>query len=140
MIRPATKDDMCAVYELIRQLSTHDFSKAQFIDCYLNNIERGQVLVYEKGFIVCGCLVFNIHYYLHFSRKSAEIVNIVVDKNLRGQGIGKELLAFFEQLALEKGCICLEADSGRHREAAHRFYLREGFLLNHYKFTKGLGQ
>ena len=138
MIRIATKDDMDDVYGLIKQLSSHEFTKKQFEDCYLYNLERGQVLVYEKDNVISGCLVYNIHYYLHFSRKSAEIVNLVVDENVRGHGVGKKLLVFFEQIAVDLGCVCLEVDSGKHREAAHRFYMREGFSFKHYKFTKGL--
>ena len=138
MIRIATKDDSDAVYRLIKQLSSHEFTKKQFNDCYLHNIDKGQVLVYEKNNVVCGCIVYDIHYYLHFSRRSAEIVNLVVDENVRGRGLGKELLAHFEPIAKSQGCVCIEVDSGKHREAAHRFYMREGFEFKHYKFTKGL--
>ena len=96
MIRQAVKNDVGAVYRLIRQLSNRDFTKEQFDDCYLYNIEKGCVLVYEKDNIICGCLAFNIHYPLHFSRKTAEIVNFVVDENIRNCGIGKDLLTAFE--------------------------------------------
>ena len=138
MIRIATKDDIDAVYGLIKQLSSHEFTKEQFNDCYLYNTQKGQVLVYEKDHTISGCIVYNIHYYLHFSRKSAEIVNLVVDESARGRGIGKELLVSFEQIAADLGCVCLEVDSGKHREAAHRFYMREGFVCNHVKLTKVL--
>ena len=138
MIRIATNDDLDAVYGLIKQLSSHEFTKEQFNDCYLYNTQKGQVLVYEKDHVIRGCITYNIHYYLHFSRKSAEIVNLVVDESVRGNGIGKKLLASFAQIAADLGCVCLEVDSGKHREAAHRFYMREGFAFNHYKFTKEL--
>jgi ribosomal protein S18 acetylase RimI-like enzyme len=138
MIRAATADDLDAVYGLIRQLSRHEFTQEQFRDCYKYNNEKGRVLVYEKDNSICGCIVWNIHYPLHFSRKTAEIVNFVVDESCRGQGIGKELLRAVELIAIENGCACIEADSGKHREDAHRFYEREGFGSNHYKFTKGL--
>jgi len=139
MIRIATKDDLNTVYRLIKQLSTHKFTKKQFEECYLHNILKGHVLVCERNHIVCGCIVFNIHYYLHFSHKSAEVVNLVVDENVRGNGIGKNLLASFEKIATNSGCKCLEVDSSKHRESAHRFYLQEGYECNHLKFTKKLG-
>ena len=139
MIRAATKDDLDTVYGLIKQLSSHEFSKEQFSGCYLYNLEKGRVLVYEKDHHnICGCLVFNIHYPLHFSRKSAEIVNLVVDESVRNRGIGRELLSYFEQIAIDNGCVCIEVDSGKQRKSAHRFYERDGFVCNHYKFTKGL--
>jgi len=139
MIRAAEKNDLESVYALMRQLSDHDFTKAQFEDCYMFNIERGRVLVYEKDNIfVCGCIVFVIHYHLHFSSKTAEIVNLVVDENARNCGIGKELLMHVEQIAIGNGCVCIEVDSNKQREDAHRFYEREGFTNTHCKLMKGL--
>ena len=138
MIRAAKKSDLDAVYGLMRQLSHHDYTKEEFSDCYFYNLERGHILVYEKDNTTCGCLAFIIHYHLHYSRKSAEIINLVVAESVRSQGIGKELLAFVEQIAFDNGCVCIEVDSGKQREDAHRFYEREGYLCDHYKLTKGL--
>jgi len=138
MIRAATKDDLDSVYGLMKQLSRHDFTKAQFEDCYLFNLKRERVLVYEKDDIICGCIVFNIHYPMHFSRKTAEIVNLIVGENCRNRGIGKDLLAYLEKIAIDSGCVCLEVDSSKKREGAHRFYFREGFVCSHYKLVKGL--
>jgi PhnO protein len=129
---------MDTVFNLIRQLSSHDFTKEQFDDCYLYNLEKGRVLVYEKDNIICGCLVFNIHYHLHYSRKSAEIVNLIVDENCRNHGIGKKLFMFFEQIVIDNGCVCIDVNSNKFREDAHRFYEREGFMSTHYKLTKEL--
>jgi PhnO protein len=138
MIRKAVKDDLYAVYMLIQQLTNRDFTKKQFDDCFIYNLDRGSVLVYEKDNLVSGCLAFDIHYSLHFSRKTAEIVNLIVDENARNNGIGKDLLTEFEKIAVDNGCVCIEVASGKHREAAHRFYEREGFACNHYKMRKEL--
>jgi len=139
MIRKAGSADLDAVYGLMKQLSRHEFTQKQFEDCYNHNIEKGCVLVYEKdNRTVCGCAVFAIHYPLHYSRKTAEIVNLIVDENSRGGGIGKELLEAIEQIASGNGCVCIEVASGKHREAAHRFYEREGFVCDHYKLKKKL--
>jgi len=140
MIRKAIKSDLDAVYRLMRQLSNRDFTRKQFDDCYIYHLESGRILVYEKDYSIIGCLTFDIHYPLHFSRKTAEIVNIVVDENVRSGGIGRDLLAEFEKIALDYGCVCIEVDSGKHREAAHRFYEREGFVCNHYKLRKELAE
>ena len=32
---------------------------------------------------------------------------------------------------VKDGCVCIELGSGMQREAAHRFYDREGFRRNH---------
>jgi len=94
--------------------------------------------VCEENKSICGCGILSIHYPLHFSRKSAEIVNLIVDANFRNRGIGKKLLASLEQIAVSRGCVCVKLDSGKQREDAHRFYYREGFVNDHYKFTKEL--
>ena len=138
MIRAAMKEDADAVYGLMRQLSRHDFTTEQFRDCYLYNLEKGCVLVYEEDDIACGCVIYNIHYHLHFSHKTAEIVNLVVDKKVRDRGIGKELLTAVERIAADSGCVCIEVASGKYRKDAHRFYYREGFMCDHYKLTKEL--
>lgn len=138
MIRTATKDDLEAVYGLIRQLSYHDFTKDQFESCYSCNLENSHILVCEQNKCIYGCGVLSIHYHLHFSRKTAEVVNLIVNENSRNRGIGKELLASLEQVAADNGCVCIEIASGNQREAAHRFYKREGFASTHCKLTKAL--
>ena len=137
-IRAAAINDIEGIYLLIRQLSRHDFTKEEFNECYSYNLERGRILVYERDGITCGCIVFIIHYHMHFSHKTMEIVNLVVDENVRGCGIGKELLAYVEKISIDAGCVRVEVDSGKQREAAHRFYYREGFTCSHYKLTKDM--
>ena len=138
MIRKAVNADLDAVYRLMRQLSSSEFTREQFQDCYLYNLEKERVLVYEKDNMICGCLAFDIRYAMHFSCKTAEIVNLIVDENARGYGIGKALLREFENIVLDSNCVCIEVASGKHREAAHRFYERDGFMCGHYKFRKAL--
>jgi len=138
VIRPAKKKDIKAVYGLIRQLSSYGFSKEQFEDCYMYNIGKECVLVYEKDSCIFGCAVFDIHYKLHFSCKSLEIVNLIVDENNRGCGIGKELLKVLEHISLNNDCICIEVATDKQRDAAHRFYKKEGFVCSHYKLRKEL--
>ena len=138
MIRAATKDDLDAVYGLIRQLSRHYFTKEQFEPCYLHNLKYNHILVCEYNKHIGGCGILCIHYSLHYSQKSAEVVNLIVDENARNCGIGKELLTSLEKIAIDNECVYLEVSSGKQREAAHRFYEREGFALTHYKLTKKL--
>ncbi len=140
MIRLANVKDIDAAYRLMRQLSSHSFTKKQFEDCYLSNINYQIILVWEEEGMVCGLGVLTINYPLHFSDKSAEIVNLIVDAKIRGRGIGKELLAAMEQIAKQNGCVKLEVASGKPREDAHRFYEREGFDNTHYKLTKPLAK
>jgi len=138
MIRKATIKDLNGVYALMRQLSRRDFTDEQFEDCYLYNLENNHILVYEHDNDISGCGILSIHYPLDYSRRVAEVVELIVDENVRSRGIGKELMASLEQIATQHGCVCITLSSGKPRKDAHRFYEREGFANTHYKFTKGL--
>jgi PhnO protein len=138
MIRFATRADLDAIYVLIKQLSRHDFTKEQFESCFQYNLNNSHILVCEHNNRIRGCGVLCVHYSLHFSRKSAEIVELIVDENFRSNGMGKELMAALEQIAVDSGCVSIEVDSGKRRENAHRFYEREGFVSTHCKLTKEL--
>ena len=136
MIRVANKDDLEAVYRLMRQLSDHDFTREQFAACYRHNLKGNCIVVYEEDGDVYGCGVLSIHYPMHFSRKNAEIVNLIVEANVRNRGIGKMILNELERIATENECARIEVASNKRRTDAHRFYIREGFADTHIKMTK----
>jgi len=58
----------------------------------------------------------------------AEISGLVVSSSLRSRGIGRLLVARAEQWAAERRLGTMLVRSRESREAAHRFYLREGYL------------
>jgi len=55
------------------------------------------------------------------------IGGLVVKEGLRGEGIGKRLCERAEQWSREQGAKKLRVTSRSTREAAHRFYLRDGY-------------
>lgn len=55
------------------------------------------------------------------------IVSLVVSEAYRSLGIGKRLIEAAESVFRVWGCGRIEVSSGAQREAAHKFYLREGF-------------
>lgn len=57
----------------------------------------------------------------------AEIAGLVVSAEARSRGIGRRLVARAEQWALQRGQTSMLVRSRISREAAHRFYLREGY-------------
>jgi GNAT superfamily N-acetyltransferase len=57
----------------------------------------------------------------------AEIGGLVVSSKLRSHGIGRLLVARAEQWAVERGLKSVVVRSQIAREAAHNFYLREGY-------------
>jgi GNAT superfamily N-acetyltransferase len=61
---------------------------------------------------------------------SAQIMALVVDEGARGAGIGKELVDAATAWAASRGCERLTVATRVTRERAHRFYVREGFVLD----------
>lgn len=57
----------------------------------------------------------------------ADICGLVVSSKVRSRGIGRQLLARAEQWAVDRGLTSMVVRSRDAREAAHRFYLREGY-------------
>jgi GNAT superfamily N-acetyltransferase len=55
------------------------------------------------------------------------VLGLIVDKEYRGKGIGKQLLDGAARWATEHGYNKLRVRSNLIREDAHRFYEREGF-------------
>jgi GNAT superfamily N-acetyltransferase len=72
--------------------------------------------------------------------QSALIVGLVIGDGHRSEGIGAELLAAAERWARARGCRRLVVATRITRERAHRFYAREGYLVDKtsYFLTKPL--
>jgi GNAT superfamily N-acetyltransferase len=60
---------------------------------------------------------------------TASLQGLVVDEAHRSGGVGAELLAAAEDWARANGCTRMTVRSRVARERAHRFYEREGYLL-----------
>ncbi|HEX4230085.1 MAG TPA: GNAT family N-acetyltransferase [Bryobacteraceae bacterium] len=63
------------------------------------------------------------------SGASGEIGGFIVSSGYRGGGIGRQLIAQAEQWVAYKGAAKMVVRSRITREAAHRFYFREGYSI-----------
>lgn len=63
----------------------------------------------------------------HRGARSAILEDVVVAKGRRGQGTGKEMIAFAAGLCRQKGCYKMALNSNKRRTEAHRFYEALGF-------------
>jgi GNAT superfamily N-acetyltransferase len=54
-----------------------------------------------------------------------------VDKDLRGAGIGREMMLHAIELAKAEGCISVQLTTNADRINAHRFYEGLGFKASH---------
>lgn len=71
---------------------------------------------------------------------TAQIMGLVVDDASRSAGVGRELLSAAEAWAADRGCRHMVVGTRVTRERAHRFYAREGYVLQKtsYFLEKGL--
>lgn len=73
---------------------------------------------------------------IHTDTPVAYITALVTDERVRGQGIGRTMVASLEQWARERGCPHLSVTSGEQRHDAHSFYSQCGFPYSGRRFTK----
>lgn len=94
----------------------------------IENIKDHSVFVACYSGAVTGWIEVFITHHLTAGIQ-AEIGGLVVSEKHRNHGIGKELLARAESWAQSKGLTNMIVRSRITREAAHRFYRREGYEL-----------
>ena len=63
--------------------------------------------------------------------KRATVESVRIDKQYRGQGIGRELMLFAIKRAREAGCVSMQLTTNAERADAHRFYENLGFKKSH---------
>jgi N-acetylglutamate synthase-like GNAT family acetyltransferase len=100
--------------ERISEISL-DTNTALFVCEFLNSV-CGTALV-----SFCADVMFN-------AQPFAVVENLVIDSAFRSQGIGSQLLHEIEVFCLNRNCSKIMLLSSSHREDAHRFFERTGFL------------
>jgi GNAT superfamily N-acetyltransferase len=73
-----------------------------------------------------------------YAGRKLYVEDLVTDEAHRGGGAGRALLDQLAVRARAAGCTVLDLDSGVHRAAAHRFYMREGMRISAFHFLRTL--
>lgn len=88
----------------------------------------------EENAVFLACLQSRVVGWIHVSilqplqaDAHALIGGLVITNDCRGAGIGASLIARAEEWAKRQGSNKMRVTSRINREAAHRFYLREGY-------------
>ncbi|OON68753.1 GNAT family N-acetyltransferase [Hymenobacter sp. CRA2] len=136
--RSATLADAAALAGLISLVGYP--TDAAVLSRHLSNLTAAgdQVLVAELQGRVAGYAHLHRMPFLHRA-PDGRVVTLVVAEELRSQGLGRRLLQAAEQVLRQWGCGRIEITSGFQREAAHRFYRREGYEEQSKRFVKLLG-
>jgi GNAT superfamily N-acetyltransferase len=137
-IRKATRADVPAIVALYaddmlgRARETPDA-----LDPYYAAFDAlsGEVFVGERDGRIIGTLQLTIIQQLSYrGSKVAEIEAVRVATDLRGGGLGAELIRFGVERARAAGCVRVQLTSNKERVDAHRFYERLGFRRSHEGF------
>ena len=136
-IRYTSGSDQEFIHRLIEQLEEHAVDRAEFERVFFRNLECRDIFYFtaEQENRVVGFISLHIQFLLHHAGEIAEVQELCVDEEWRGKGVGKALLEHAVSIAESRGCALIELSANKKREAAHRFYEREGWKRSHYKFT-----
>ena len=139
-LRPATAEDVDAVYGLICELKQAELDRSAFHAGFAANLLDHNMryqLAEQNGHII-GMIGLHMQFHLHHTNWIGEIQELVVMPQARGLRVGSQLLAWAEEFARQAGAEMTELSTSVKRLDAHRFYLREGYTQSHFRFTKPL--
>lgn len=76
-----------------------------------------------------GILGLHIGLAYEFTGCYGRVVCLVVDKQYRKNGVGKQLIARAKEIVIDQGGSTIALNSGNRtdREDAHKFYIKNGF-------------
>jgi (aminoalkyl)phosphonate N-acetyltransferase len=138
-IRPASEDDLDAVFSFISHLEERRFDFENFKEKFSKNLNNRDIIylvAVNEGDEAVGFISCYGQNLLHHEGKVFEIQEIYVSRNFRDHGIGKALFATLQERLSKMDCESLEVTANAKRSDARRFYAKLGFVQTHVKFVK----
>ena len=143
--RPALRDEVPAVVALLADDVLGRAREGADMDPYLAafdamQAQNGNMLVVGllgDRIVACYQILF-ISGLSAAAARRAQIEGVRVASDLRGRGIGAQLIADAEDRARAAGCGQMQLTTNRSRTDAHRFYDRLGFTPSHIGYKKAL--
>lgn len=131
-------EEMMIAHNLVSQLYP-DLSKEKYGQMIsemheTNGFQMCIAILDGKIVCVCGYWVLTMLY----CGKYLQISNLVVDENVRGHGIGKEMLKHLENKARKLKCEKFILDSYTENKKSHKLYFSQGFYIRGFHFMKDL--
>ena len=140
-IREAFNDDLPAILKLYSQLGMDDgevldLEKAEHIFAKMRFYPYYKLYIASMDDAAVGVFALLIMDNLgHLGARSGVIEDVVVRKDLRGQGIGRRLMDFAMERCQEKRCYKIALSSNMLRGGTHRFYESLGYKKHGYSFS-----
>ena len=129
-----SEEELGATYEVMRQLRPH-LDQREYVTLVqsLARTEGLHVLALVADSGVRAVATYRFIRMLYCDRILC-IDDLVTDVSSRSRGYGSALLGTLKQIAIEHDCREIQLISRVTREAAHRFYFREGFGIECFHF------
>ena len=89
--------------------------------------DESHVIAAEAAGEVIGFIAFHVMPRFETDERFARIIALVVDPGVRERGIGRQLMAEAERVALEAGASFLEVTAGHHRPEARKLFESMGY-------------
>ena len=132
-IRNANSKDVSEITKLLGELGRpqpkNKLERAKFqklIHQYLSDNDK-QILLAEDDSKLVGMASLVFLPRLNQSKPELWIPDLVVSKDYRRKGIGKELIKACVKIAKTKNCFRIRLESGNKRKDTHEFYKKIGF-------------
>jgi GNAT superfamily N-acetyltransferase len=134
--RELTKNDSAAIVPLANKLHPH--KPAAEISAYLADMftfptyhcfglwQHGKLVAVSNGWIT-------VRFY---SGKQLEVDNVIVDPDIRSQGVGKYFFQQIQAWAQQHDCKTIELNTYVQNSKSHKFYFNEGYAILGFHFQK----
>jgi N-acetylglutamate synthase-like GNAT family acetyltransferase len=98
----------------------------------INADKNNCLMVTELSGNVVGTMQLTFTTYMTYQGgKRAQIEGVRIDRDVRGQGIGKAMIEWAVAKAKKEGCHVIQLTTDKRRLEALEFYIKLGFIASH---------
>ena len=148
IFRQAVRDDLQAIIELLADdalgANREDASippASAYVEAFeaIDNDPHQLLAVGQRDNTVIACLQITfIPGLSHRGQCRGQIESVRVSSDIRGEGLGQQLLAWAIEQCRQRGCGLVQLTSDKTRQEAIRFYEALGFKASHEGFKLAL--
>lgn len=132
-----TDEDYYRAYPLVRQLLPTLDMQLYTSRVFIARATGYRMFIAETDGEIVGVIGIISQYNLH-DGFSMFLEHVIVDKDHRGKGYGRELITFAVQRAREEGCKIIDLDADFDAETAMKMYEKQGFKRYGYCYENRL--
>jgi ribosomal protein S18 acetylase RimI-like enzyme len=146
-IREARPEDLEAVVDLLREDVIREIDESQVpatayaaaFDEICADAHQQLLVGVRDGQVVATAQVTWVRQLTYVGGLRCQLESVRVRSDLRGQGVGHELIGHVVEQARARGAARVELTTNAQRERAQEFYARHGFVASHVGMKLFLG-